>query len=76
MLCALVHRRRQAATASQGDMFSPLTRGAAAAGTVATGLVLSDRDRRDAVRGVTNGAARFARAFGYATLVSYDFKRR
>lgn len=58
-------------------MFSPLLiRGAAAAGAAAAGVALSDRDRRDAVIGATNGAFRFGRAFGYASVVSLDFKYR
>lgn len=59
------------------QMFSPLlARGAAAAGAAAAGMALSDRDRRDAVIGATNGAFRFGRAFGYASVVSLDFKYR
>lgn len=57
-------------------MFSPIARGAAVAGVAATGVALSDRDRRDAVFGVTNGAIRFSRAFAYGSIVSWDFKNR
>lgn len=58
-------------------MFTPLGRSAAAlSGVVATGLVISDRDQRDAVRGIANGTSRFGRAFFYGSVVSMDFKYR
>lgn len=53
---------------------SRLARGAAAAGVAATGVALSDRDRRDGVFGITNGAIRFGRAFVYGAVVSFDYK--
>lgn len=60
----------------QSKMVSPLvTRGAVVVGT-AMGVALADRDRRDSVRAVTNGAVRFGRAFGHATIISLDFKYR
>lgn len=52
-----------------------VARSALVVGTTA-GIALADRDRRDAVRAVTNGAVRFSRAFGYATIISLDFKYR
>lgn len=52
-----------------------LRRSAVVAGAAA-GVALADRDRRDTVRGVTNGAVRFGRALGYATVISMDFKYR
>eukprot|EP00752_Nemacystus_decipiens_P004907 g4466.t1 len=57
-------------------MYSSVARGVAATGLVATGIALSDRDRRDAVRGVTNGSIRFVRAFGWGAAVSFDYKYR
>lgn len=58
-------------------MFTPLGRSAAAlSGVAVTGLVISDRDQRDAVRGIANGASRFGRAFFYGSVVSMDFKYR
>ncbi|CAM9109096.1 unnamed protein product [Pylaiella littoralis] len=54
--------------------FSPVARGLAAAGVAAAGVTFSDRDRRDAVVGVTNGAIRFGRAFGYGAVISFDYK--
>ncbi len=57
-------------------MYSPLARGVAVAGAAATGVALSDRDRRDAVVGVTNGTVRFVRAFAWGAAVSFDYKYR
>lgn len=57
-------------------MYSPFARGVAVAGVAATGVALSDRDRRDAVAGITNGSIRFVRAFGWGAAVSFDYKYR
>lgn len=57
-------------------MYSPVVKGVAAAGVAATGIALSDRDRRDALAGVTNGSIRFVRAFGWGAAVSFDYKYR
>lgn len=57
-------------------MYSPFARGVAVAGVAATGIALSDRDRRDAVAGVANGSIRFFRAFGWGAVVSFDYKYR
>eukprot|EP00903_Cladosiphon_okamuranus_P008879 g8501.t1 len=55
-------------------MYSPVARGVASAGVAATGFALSDRDRRDAVVGVTNGSIRFVRAFAWGAAVTFDYK--
>ncbi|CAN0056377.1 unnamed protein product [Ectocarpus sp. 12 AP-2014] len=53
-----------------------VARRVAVASAAATGVALTDRDRRDAVTGAANGAIRFGRAFGYGAAVSLDYKYR
>lgn len=62
--------------AGPGRMLSPVARSVAVATTAATGIALFDRDRRDAISGVTNGVVRFGRAFGWGVVVTLDYKYR